>query len=190
MATLVSALVFIVGWFVAHDLAARRDLSARRENGKRGHIERQISELYGPLLGLIEDSGATFDIAARKLLCNDRGGIDFHRFSPEDDRFWRYFIERYFIPINAQIRMLIRTKMHLLEDGRLSDSFAEFSGTRPASKSYTDFGKTRALNPWMFKVPRGQQIFRMTWSTRLPCCARNTRLCSDRSCRDLSPLRR
>lgn len=126
MTNLSSALVIIIGWFVVHELSARRDLAARRENARRGHLERQISELYGPLLGLIEHSGAAFDIAAHKLPCNDAGGIAFDRFSSEHERVWRFFVERYFIPTNAQIRALIRTKMHLLEDGRLPPSFAEF----------------------------------------------------------------
>jgi hypothetical protein len=67
-----------------------------------------------------------FNVAAKKLPTNASGRIDFLSFSGRDTEVWRYFIDSYFIPVNAEIRQLIRSKMHLLEAGNLPKSFEEF----------------------------------------------------------------
>ena len=122
---LTALLVAAVGWFAVHVLASRREVAARRDNATRDHLERQIEQLYGPLLGLIQHSRMAFDVAQSKLP-NKNGKIDFSRFSDRDAQIWRYFVESYFVPVNAQIRELIRSKMHLLEAGIVPESFAKF----------------------------------------------------------------
>jgi hypothetical protein len=122
---LIGSLAAAVGWFAVHALSSRREVAARRDNATRDHLERQIEQLYGPLLGLIQHSRMVFAVALDKLP-NKNGRIDFSSFSDRDAEIWRYFVERYFIPGNTQIRELIRSKMHLLEGGNLPESFASF----------------------------------------------------------------
>jgi hypothetical protein len=119
------AVVAAIGWFVAHVLSSRREIFARRDSAARDHLEKQIEELYGPLLGLIQHSKMAFAVAARKLPTN-AGQIEFSRFSELDGEIWRFFIENYFLPVNRDIRHLIRSKMHLLEAGVLPNSFYDF----------------------------------------------------------------
>jgi hypothetical protein len=44
------AVVAAIGWFVVHGLSTRREVAARRDGAARDHLEKQIEELYGPLL--------------------------------------------------------------------------------------------------------------------------------------------
>lgn len=120
------ALVAAIGWLVVHALATRRETLARRDGAARDHLEKQIECLYGPLLGLILQSRLAFDVAARVLPRDQSGQIDFSRFSDRNSETWRFFVEAYFLPVNAKIRELIRAHMHLLEAGILPDSFAAF----------------------------------------------------------------
>ena len=120
------AIVAAVGWFAVHGLSSRREAAARRDNAARDHLERQIEQLYGPLLGLIQHSRMAFSVAVKKLPTNASGQIDFASFSDRDVEIWRYFIDSYFLPVNAEIRALIRSKMHLLEAGILPKSFEDF----------------------------------------------------------------
>jgi hypothetical protein len=120
------AVVAAIGWFVAHALSSRRESFARRDSAARDHLEKQIEELYGPLLGLIQHSRMAFAVAARKLPTNAAGQIEFSQFSDIDGDIWRFFIENYFLPVNRDIRHLIRSKMHLLEAGVLPKSFDDF----------------------------------------------------------------
>jgi hypothetical protein len=119
-------LVTAVGWFVLHVLSSRRDLAARKDSAARGHLEKQIEQLYGPLLGCIQHAHLAFEVA-RKVLPNDeRQQIDFRRFSARDSEVWHFFVEEYFLRVNAKIRDLIRSNMHLLEAGILPKTFDAF----------------------------------------------------------------
>jgi hypothetical protein len=120
------AFVAAVGWFVLHGLSARRESAARRDHAARSYLEKQIEELYGPLLGLIVHSRTAFAVATRKLPHTASGQIDFGRFAEGDGAIWHFFIEQYFLPVNAEIRRLLRSKMHLLESGMIPRSFEDF----------------------------------------------------------------
>ena len=120
------AFVAAIGWFVVHGLSSRREIAARRDNAARNYLEKQIEELYGPLLGLIKHSRMAFAVATRKLPNTENGQIDFGRFSERDSEIWHFFVENYFLPVNAEIRRLLRSKMHLLESGVLPRSFEDF----------------------------------------------------------------
>lgn len=118
-------LVTAIGWFVVHSLSLRREIAARRDVAARDHLEKQIKELYGPLLGLIQHSRMAFAGAALRLPANAGKQIDFDRFKDSDGEVWDFFVENFFLQVNAQIQHLVRTKMHLLEQGILPKSFEE-----------------------------------------------------------------
>ena len=120
------AIVAGIGWFVTHTLAIKRDELARRDNTAREFLESQIKELYGPLLGLIQHSRIVFEVAAKILPTTGDGQIEFSRFMEHDGQVWRFFVERYFLPVNEEIRRLIRSRMYLLKEGMLPNSFEDF----------------------------------------------------------------
>jgi hypothetical protein len=150
------AVVAAARWFVSHTLSTRRDESARRTEATRDFLGRQIEELYGPLLGLIQYSRMVFDIGTKKLPTDQQRHIDFARFTGRDDEIWRFFVEGYFLPVNAQIRNLIRAKMHLLDGAVLPDSFAQFFvHARRASRYCTGFGSSSGSGPMRFLAQGG-----------------------------------
>lgn len=120
------AIVAAIGWFVASALSSRREIAARRDNAARDHLEKQIEQLYGPLSGLILYSRLEFDVARKKLPTNGTGQIAFSQFSGRQGDIWHFFVENYFLPVNSEMRNLIRSKMHLLDSGILPESFEPF----------------------------------------------------------------
>jgi hypothetical protein len=103
-------------WKSAEEL--RRQHEALRDQTALRYLERQIDELYSPLLGLIQYSNVVFRIARKKVPEGSQ--------SPEQADVWRYFVEKYFLPLNSQMANLIRTKVSLLESDELPQSFREF----------------------------------------------------------------
>jgi hypothetical protein len=122
--------VVLVAAFVLNRLLERYKMRQAREKeleilqitAARGYVQRQLEELYSPLVALIQRSQEIYNIAVSKLpslsgrppATNDEAEV------------WRWFIENYFLPINKQIGELIRSKIHLLENGVLPESFAQF----------------------------------------------------------------
>jgi hypothetical protein len=98
----------------------------RRQELALEYLKNQIEELYGPLFGLIQQSKISHDFLVTLLPTNSQGNIDRNSFSDNDSEIWNFFTETYFLPINKQIRELIRTKVYLLENGTMPSSFIEF----------------------------------------------------------------
>jgi hypothetical protein len=116
----------LIGFLVNHYLAIRREINLRRRVETTHYLEQQIGELYGPLLGLIEHSEMVYAILRKKLAHQAVPRIDFTKLNEQDGQVWRFFQERFFLPINSDIRDLIRSKTHLLERGQMPVSFSQF----------------------------------------------------------------
>jgi hypothetical protein len=111
-----------IGWMVNYYLA----ILLRRRIEAASFVERQIGELYGPLLGLVGHSDTVYGILRKKLCQPAPGPLEMSKLTEEDHRVWDFFQEHFFIPINTKIRQLIRDKTHLLENGKMPDSFFVF----------------------------------------------------------------
>lgn len=98
------AFVAMAGWLVTHHLLLRWDEVARHEHASREFLEKQIQELYGPLLGLIGHGTIVYSVAIQKLPVCAGGVLDIERFSEAESEIWRYFIEHHFHRTNAAIR--------------------------------------------------------------------------------------
>ena len=54
-------------------------------------IRRQVDELYGPLLGLVQQSRIAYEVAAGLLPTDSTGGwLDPTQFSGDDPETWRF----------------------------------------------------------------------------------------------------
>jgi hypothetical protein len=97
--------------------ALRKEYEVLRDQTALKHLQRQIEELYSPLLGLIQYAGSIHKIVQIKC---PQG-----RHSPNTE-VWRYFVEKYFLRLNLQMAELIRTKVYLLDSDDLPSSFQQF----------------------------------------------------------------
>lgn len=119
----IPAAIIVAGWFAAHILATRRDDRTRRQQAVLQFRQRQIEELYGPLVALIEQIFTVWTVRERIVEAQRAG----QRMSPEDLERTRLFVWRsYFLPLHAEIRTLLKQKQHLLEGGELPQSFVDY----------------------------------------------------------------
>jgi DNA relaxase NicK len=70
---LIAAAVAILGWYVTYAYAKRRDDQTRRTEIRLKHRQRQIEELYGPLLSLIEQIFNICQVRQHILKAEKRG---------------------------------------------------------------------------------------------------------------------
>lgn len=117
-----TAIVTIVGWSVSHVLANRREHRTRRLEAALDYAERQIEELYGPLLSLIEQIFTVWTVRERVLFPDGRVGIE----APGDaerQRLIKFFQEAYFFPLHEKIRDILSSKLHLVDGQTVPPSF-------------------------------------------------------------------
>jgi len=115
-----------IGLFVSYYLSKQKDYESKRIDSALEHLERQIEELYGPLLGLLRNSYLIFEVSTKILPMLDDLSYDFKNFTEEDYKRYDYFTETYFLPINAKIAELINTKITLIEKQNMPESFKKF----------------------------------------------------------------
>ncbi|MCU1293520.1 MAG: hypothetical protein JWP08_2370 [Bryobacterales bacterium] len=116
LSAFVAGTITLAGWFITSGLTKRREDDARRQQAALKHLERQIEELYGPLLGLIEQSSAVFAVAIQRRERKDQ----------DSEKAWHYFIEKYFLPLNLQMVKLLSTKVHLRNTDTWPPSYLAF----------------------------------------------------------------
>lgn len=104
--------------------ALLKDTKILREQEAMEHLQRQIEELYSPLLALIQQSRLIYQVATKKIPSIQK---DIKQIvSSHEADMYRYFVEKYFLPINLQIAELIRAKIYLISDDKVPDSFLHF----------------------------------------------------------------
>ena len=116
---LITATITVFGWYATYAYAKMREDRTRRLDLLLKLRAQQIEELYGPLRSLIDQ---IFNVW--RVRTNILSGV---AYPPEDDRRIReFFWQNYFTPLHQEIVTLLRTKLYLLEDGRLPDSFTAY----------------------------------------------------------------
>lgn len=116
---LIAATVTIIGWFSTYLITKQREDRTRRIELLLKYHQRQIEELYGPLVSLIEQVFNVWDV--RKNILSHGG------YSPRNtERIRQFFWGQYFHPLHQEIRSLLRTKLYLLEGGRIPPSFLKY----------------------------------------------------------------
>jgi hypothetical protein len=129
-ATIISALIAaFIGSLLGHILTKSRELKKSKYENALKHLQAQIEEFYSPLMGLIEESNALYTVACKILHTKETPNgkrVDVEKFKGGDIHKWRFFLEAYWFPINSKIVELIRTKIYLLEEKELPNSFHAF----------------------------------------------------------------
>jgi|ERR1039458_3223729 hypothetical protein len=97
--------------------ALRKEYEVLRDQTALKHLQRQIEELYSPLLGLIQYGNVVNQV--------ERAKLPQARNSEDVARACRYFVEKYYLPLNAQMSNLIREKIYLLDSDAIPDSYKQ-----------------------------------------------------------------
>ena len=119
-AALIGAAIAIIGWYATYALTKHKEDRTRRIEIQVKYRQRQIEELYGPLVSLIEQIFNVFKVRENILGTHDA-------YSEQQlEQVRQYVWKNYFHPLHQEIGSLLRTKLYLLEGGRTPASLAEY----------------------------------------------------------------
>jgi hypothetical protein len=131
-----SVLIAVLGYFATYAYSLR--LAQRKD--RLDHINRQLSDLYGPLVAL-STSGESAWRGFRRLY---RPGISYFGTDPPPNdaelAAWRLWMTEVFMPLNEQMFEVITNNAELLVESEmpqpLLDVCAHVAGYRPVLKSW------------------------------------------------------
>jgi len=116
---LIGAVSALAVAFVSDFFTRTRENRLRRQEAALKYRERQLGEFYGPLLSLIEQIQRVYDTKSALLKAASTNGLSPTDINRIDDYFWT----TYFNPLHVGIRRLFRSKLYLLQDGQIPESF-------------------------------------------------------------------
>jgi hypothetical protein len=126
---LIGGLLLLGGFWINRALrviewqqAIRKEVMLAENKAAMDQLAAQIRELYSPLYGMLQESEDIFRVAMEKLP-NFKAT---HRLSEKEWPVWRYFVETYFLPGNARMAALIRSKIYLVQGNELPESWKLF----------------------------------------------------------------
>lgn len=121
---LLGAALAALGWLARTTYEHHRSEVERRRNAELALLERQISELYGPLAALVVEGRQTFEDLLQEL-GRSAVFVDDRPLSTAELQTWLYWVEQDFLPRNAQIRELLVSKAHLLNGEEMPESHVQ-----------------------------------------------------------------
>ena len=145
IAAVTAAVVALLSAFLSY-LTTRR-LSLR--TNQLAFIERQLGELYGPLLALSKASGAAWSEFQRNYGVN-RLEHPTEPAPPTDEyvRAWRYWVLNAFMPINRKMFDIILAKTDLIQGEEMPVSFIDFCAHVAGYEVTWRNGPTMTIQTW------------------------------------------
>jgi hypothetical protein len=136
----IAATAAILGLIITNFLTTQRENRTKKLQLAIEHAEKQISELYSPLMELVEELDAFAEVAPSSDGLSDQTK---QYVSVE-------LYDKFFMPIHEKIVTILNTKMHLVEGWEIPPSFLRFL------RHYTGQKVEAALRK--VEVPKGEKV--------------------------------
>lgn len=124
-AAIIAALVSIISWIANYIFSGLAERRHQKLSASLKHIEKQLEELYGPLAFLIIEGKRSFYDLLEALGRNCVFSIE-KDLSPEELKTWLFWAENDILPRNEKIQVLLSSKTHLIEGGKMPKSYLNF----------------------------------------------------------------
>jgi len=116
---LITATITILGWFTVSFLSKWHENQNKHFQLNLDHISRQIEELYGPLFNLVNQLNMYYKVKENIV----------SKLDPQDPNLEKingFLREDYFHSLHADVRNLLKTKYHLIDDNTLPKSYLDY----------------------------------------------------------------
>ncbi|MDG4859704.1 hypothetical protein P8605_16355 [Streptomyces sp. T-3] len=125
LATLIAAVVTAGGWIANHALSTRADRRRKEHEARLAHVEKQLEQLYGPLVFLVEEGRSAFrdfcDTLGRPFVFAGDDSL-----TARELELWLFWVDHHFMPRNQAVQELLSAKAHLIVGDRIPDSYVAF----------------------------------------------------------------
>lgn len=153
--------VTITGAFalIGYAVTYRNNLKIEQIKGRLDRVNRQLGELYGPLLALVS-GGSQARAAFLKRYRPGKRGFWVEAPSEEEAEVWRLWMKEVFMPLNLEIERIIVQNADLLDTDHMPQPFlslvAHVEAYRTVLKRWeqNDFSEHLSLLPF----PKGLRI--------------------------------
>ena len=115
---IIGAFVTALGWLVTNILERKRTDRKRTIEAKASYIQKQVEELYGPLFNLSMQIVIVNHVKHGLLQNIDKDSSDRDNGAIEE-----LFANEYFLPLHEEVRIILKSKLHLVEGNKLPDTF-------------------------------------------------------------------
>lgn len=131
----ISLLLIIVGWIIPYryslkinNLRINSEKELERIHWKKDFIDRQISELYGPIYALIIEGDISFSRILDQLgrSCIIPEGKSFYDLPEEEQKIWKHYVDTYKIKNQMKMVEIMRNNLHLIYNSDLPNCYKEF----------------------------------------------------------------
>lgn len=132
---IIGLILVVFGWIVPYHnslktekMRVRNEEKLEKIRWKKELIDKQISELYGPMYALIREGDVTFtrilyQLGRRHVIPRDKS---FYDLSEEEQKIWKHYVDTYKIKSQMQMVEIMRNNMHLIYNSELPASYTQF----------------------------------------------------------------
>jgi hypothetical protein len=165
ISTAIATAFAAIGWVVNYILTGYRDRENQRSTASLKFIERQLEELYGPLVFLAWEGRRTFEDLKETLGRSEAEGI-FPLRSDQERDLWLFWFDKDLLPRHTKVQELLMAKTHLIEGAKMPDSYLQFLDYHNALKiDYLRWKEQGTVYPSKPRVPFPYEFERDTIST-------------------------
>lgn len=131
----IGLVLVIFGWIVPHRNAMKTE-KARIQNDKdleiirwkKELIDKQISNLYGPIYALIIEGDVSFSrilyqLGRQFVIPKDKS---FYDLPEHEQKIWKHYVDTYKIPNQMKIVEIMRDNLHLIYNSEIPTCYKEF----------------------------------------------------------------
>lgn len=132
----VIGLIFVIfGWIIPyrHSVKAEKlriinEKELERIRWKKDLIDKQISELYGPIYALIIEGDISFSRILYQLgrKCVIPEGKSFNDLPEDEQKIWKHYVDTYKIKNQMKMVEIMRNNLHLIYNSELPNCYKEF----------------------------------------------------------------
>ncbi len=123
--------IVIIGWIIPYHQSLKaekrhmeNEVQLEKMRWRKELIDRQISELYGPMNALIIQGEISFKRILYQMGRNVvfPNNTDFSDLCEEDQKIWKHYVDTYKIPNQLKMANLLLDNTHLLYNSEMDDS--------------------------------------------------------------------
>lgn len=128
-------ILVIFGWVIpyrqslkAEALRKKNEEEAEKIRWKKELVDRQISDLYGPLHALIIEGDVMFSRILYQLGRNYviPPNMGFYDLSGDEQKIWRHYVDTYKIKSQLSMVEIMRNNLHLIYDSKIPTCYKNF----------------------------------------------------------------